>query len=202
MAGPLIAVGVVVLRDRAADDDPRAARELREHRVEDVAADVVEIDVDALGAMLAQRLLDVLALVVDGGVEAELVDEVAGTSPAPPAMPTTRQPLILAICPTTVPTAPAAPETTTVSPGLRLADLEQAEIGGHAGHAERAQIDRQRRGSRVDLGQALAVGQRIFLHAQACRTRDRRPRSRDACDAITRPTAPARITSPMPTGGI
>ncbi len=31
-------------------------------------------------------------------------------------MPTTRQPLILAICPTMLPTAPAAPDTTTVSP--------------------------------------------------------------------------------------
>ena len=37
---------------------------------------------------------------------------------APPAMPTTRQPLILASWPTVCPTAPAAPETTSVSPGL------------------------------------------------------------------------------------
>src|ERR1039457_1540217 len=33
-------------------------------------------------------------------------------------MPTTRQFLILAICPTTAPTAPAAAETTTISPGF------------------------------------------------------------------------------------
>src|SRR5260370_690667 len=33
-------------------------------------------------------------------------------------MPTARQPLIFAICPTTMPVAPAAPETTTVSPAL------------------------------------------------------------------------------------
>src|SRR4029077_16699599 len=33
-------------------------------------------------------------------------------------MPTARQPLILAIWPTTMPVAPAAPETTTVSPAL------------------------------------------------------------------------------------
>lgn len=32
-------------------------------------------------------------------------------------MPTTLAPLILAICPATLPVAPAAPETTTVSPG-------------------------------------------------------------------------------------
>ncbi len=39
---------------------------------------------------------------------------------APPAMPTTRQPLIFATWPTTVPTAPAAPDTTTVLPGCGL----------------------------------------------------------------------------------
>ena len=36
----------------------------------------------------------------------------------PPAIPITRQPLILAICPATEPVAPAAPEMTTVSPSL------------------------------------------------------------------------------------
>src|SRR5687767_10984696 len=35
---------------------------------------------------------------------------------APPAMPIARHPLIFAICPTTRPVAPAAPETSTVSP--------------------------------------------------------------------------------------
>src|ERR1700722_5548499 len=38
----------------------------------------------------------------------------------PPAVPTTRQPLILAICPATEPVAPAAPDTTTDSPALIL----------------------------------------------------------------------------------
>src|ERR1700675_332482 len=37
---------------------------------------------------------------------------------APPAMPTARQPWIFAIWPTMDPVAPAAPETTTVSPAL------------------------------------------------------------------------------------
>ena len=35
-----------------------------------------------------------------------------------PAMPTTLQPLILAICPTMLPTAPDAPDTKTVSPSF------------------------------------------------------------------------------------
>ncbi len=52
---------------------------------------------------------------------------------APPAMPTARQPLILAIWPTTAPTAPAAAETTTVSPALGCADVEQTKIRRHPG---------------------------------------------------------------------
>ena len=36
----------------------------------------------------------------------------------PPAIPITVQPFILAICPTTEPTAPAPPETKTTSPSL------------------------------------------------------------------------------------
>ena len=35
-----------------------------------------------------------------------------------PALPTTRHPLILASCPTSIPTEPAAAETNTSSPGL------------------------------------------------------------------------------------
>ncbi len=38
----------------------------------------------------------------------------------PPAMPTTRAPRALAICPAVEPTAPAAAETTKVSPGWGL----------------------------------------------------------------------------------
>ena len=108
---------VVVLRDRAADDDACTPVEQQQQRIEDLAADVVEIDVDALRAVLREAGLHVFRLVVDGGVEAELVDDVLHFS-GPPAMPTTRQPLILAIWPATAPTAPAAPEMTTVSPAL------------------------------------------------------------------------------------
>ena len=65
-------------------------------------------------------------------------------------MPTTRQPLILAIWPTIEPTDPAAAETTTVSPALRAADIEQAEIGGQPGDA----IDAEQMGQRLDMRQS------------------------------------------------
>ena len=47
--------------------------DLPEHGVEDLAADVVEEDVDPVGTRLAQPRRDVLRLVVDPCVEAELV---------------------------------------------------------------------------------------------------------------------------------
>jgi hypothetical protein len=67
-----------------------------QHRVADAPRGVVEIDVDALGT---------------GGGERRVFT-------GPPAMPTVRQLLILAIWPTAAPTAPAAVDTTTVSPGF------------------------------------------------------------------------------------
>lgn len=46
--------------------------------------------------------------------EVELLDDPPGFS-GPPAIPMTRAPLILAIWPAMLPTAPAAPETTAMS---------------------------------------------------------------------------------------
>jgi hypothetical protein len=65
----------VVLRDRPADDDARAAPEAGEAFVEDLAADVVEEDVDAVRRLLTQLSAQIGALVVDRAVEAELLDK-------------------------------------------------------------------------------------------------------------------------------
>src|SRR5208283_3853565 len=95
------------------------ARQIGQRRVENVAADVVKINVDPFGTSLAQRLAHVFGLVVHRRIEADLGDELAALL-GPPAMPTTRQPWIRAICPATIPTSPAAPETTTVWPACGL----------------------------------------------------------------------------------
>jgi predicted enzyme related to lactoylglutathione lyase len=50
----------VVLRDRPADHDTRVTSQLRQRRVEDLTADVVEVDVDPVRAVLAQGRRDVL----------------------------------------------------------------------------------------------------------------------------------------------
>src|SRR5271156_2856707 len=67
---------VAILRNCTADDHPCAARELRKRRVKNVAAHVVEINVNAIWAMVPQGFADILGLVVDRGVEAELFHNV------------------------------------------------------------------------------------------------------------------------------
>ena len=62
----------------------------------------------------------------------------------PPAIPTTRAPSALASWPATEPTAPAAAETTTVSPGFGFADLADPDPGGQPGHPERAHVGARR----------------------------------------------------------
>src|SRR5262245_37666072 len=69
-----IAGGRVVLADGAANADAAVECDLGQADVQDLAADVVEIDVDTVGREFAQAFGHVLALVVDAGVEAELVD--------------------------------------------------------------------------------------------------------------------------------
>src|SRR4029079_623017 len=69
------AFGRGVARDHPAGDDPPEVLHLLERGVEDVAADVVEVHVDAVRAGLAERGADVALLVVDAVVEAELLDD-------------------------------------------------------------------------------------------------------------------------------
>ena len=134
--------GAVVLRDGAADDNARSARDLSQHSVKNVAADVVEVDVNTLGAMFLQGGANILRFVVNSGVEAEVLCEIAAFLRA----------------------SGDANHVAALDPGdltyhhadrarsagddyglscLRLAYIQQSEIGGHAGHAERSQINGQ-----------------------------------------------------------
>ena len=64
-----------VARDHSAENNSRFWRQPPEHRVEDVTAHVVEVDVDALRAVLFERRAEIVVLVVDAGVEAEVLDD-------------------------------------------------------------------------------------------------------------------------------
>jgi hypothetical protein len=78
-------------------------------------------------------------------------------------MPTTRQFLIFAICPTTEPTAPAAAETTTISPGFGWPVSRSPKYAVIPGHAEHAEI----LGQGAILGSTLVIP-RPSLSAYSC----------------------------------
>ena len=65
----------------------------------------------------------------------------------------TRQPAIFAICPAALPTAPAAPETKTVSPSCGLPISNSPCYAVKPGHAEDAERSGHGRELRVDLPQ-------------------------------------------------
>src|SRR5262249_7208488 len=65
----------VVLGDGATADDATADVHQKQRRLQDVAPDVVEVDVDALRARRGERAREVRGLVVDRRVEAELLGQ-------------------------------------------------------------------------------------------------------------------------------
>ena len=73
LGGPGHRRGVLVLRDGAAEGDPAEIVQPLEHGVEDPAADILEIGIDALRAELVEHGAGVaLGLVVEAGVVARL----------------------------------------------------------------------------------------------------------------------------------
>src|SRR6185369_16326217 len=167
---PLHRLGVVVLADRAADDDARSPCQARQHVVQDFATDVVEVDVHAFRAVLFQSRLDTAALVVDAGVETELIHHpvafgaAAGNAHDAAALDLGQLPHGL------TDSASSARHHDGVA-GPRLPDVQQAEITGHAGKAQYIHPLPDTAQPRVDLKHAAALDlllrdRAIFLHAQ------------------------------------
>src|SRR6266511_2138057 len=73
-----LVVRQVVLGDHAGARDPPAELHLRQGGVQYLSPDQIEEDVDPLGAVLLQSVLERgCRSVVEGGIEAELIDQVA-----------------------------------------------------------------------------------------------------------------------------
>src|SRR3954470_8330521 len=118
-------------------------------------------------------------------------------------MPTTLQPWILAIGPTALPTAPAAPDTTTVLPATGLPTSSRPKYAVRPGMPSVLSIT----GSGPSPGDSRAsigMSPSPLVIAYSCRPNvpsTFTPGENPGCfDSITRPIAPARITSPIATG--
>src|SRR5262249_10854578 len=140
-----------VLRKAAAEYDPRPARQPGQHRVENLAADVVYKDVHAAGSVLLQRGGDILGLVVDGRVEAEIGDNPAALVRAT-RDPDRPAPADLGNLPGHAADAAGRPRDDHSLALAQAADLQEAEVRGQARDAQRPQIGRQRCEQRVEPG--------------------------------------------------
>ena len=107
------------MRDQAAHRNPRERIEQREHRFEHLAADILEIDVDALRAGVLEFRGEIGIAMIEAIIEAQFVLDggafvlAAGDADRARAL----DPRDL---PTAEPTAPEAAATTTVSPACGL----------------------------------------------------------------------------------
>ena len=75
-------LGLVIALDHPADGETRAVAGKSERRVEMIAADIVEIDVDPVGSSGAQALEHRPSLVIDHLIRAERAHEIALLGPA------------------------------------------------------------------------------------------------------------------------
>ena len=78
----------------------------------------------------------------------------------------TRQPRNFASCPATLPTAPAAPEMIDDIAGFDLHQI-QPDPGGHARHAQRAKVNRERLNVAADRMQLFRRSNEVFPPAKA-----------------------------------
>src|SRR3984957_138889 len=157
--------GGAVLRNRAANHDARATGEVRKSSFKNVAADVVKVNVDAVGTMRVQGFADVFVFVIDGGVEAEGPNDVLA--------------LLLAAGDAHHAAAfdfgDLAHHHAHRACGTRndhsvalfgFAHIEKSEIGRHSRHTESAEIYRERRELRIDFGETFAITDGELLGAE------------------------------------
>src|SRR5690606_29607859 len=144
-----------ITRDQAADGYPTEGVHAREDGVEDFAADVLEVAVDAVGRRRLQVVVQAPGLVVDAGVEAILL----GHDPAfLRAARDAHHPAALALRELADHRAHRAGSGRDDDGLARLGldDAVESVPGGDARHAHRAEPGRCRRLRGVDLAQVPA----------------------------------------------
>src|SRR5699024_7926494 len=140
--GSLGQFGEVVVGDESAHRHAGEGVQPRQHGVEDVPADVLVIDVDALGHRLLQLLPQVARPVVQGDVETEFT-QVGDLVRAAGDADRGRTPDLRDLADDGADGTGGGGHGHGLA-GLGPADLEQSRIGGEAGHAEYAEVGADR----------------------------------------------------------
>ena len=189
----------VVVGDQAAHRHAGEGIEPRQHRIPDLAADILEIDVDALRAGVLQLRREIGVAMIQALVEAELFLDVAALVGAAGDADGAGAGDLRDLADRGADRAGGRGHHHGFA-GLRLADLVQARIGGHAGHAEHADGGRDRRQLR-DRSCAAPCRRTARSSASRCaRARCRPWRNARCCDCTTSATVPPSITASIATG--
>src|SRR5690606_5790314 len=163
---PVRQAGTVVLRDHTAHGYARIGIEQWQHRIEDLAADVLVIDVDALATLACQFLREARLAMVDAGIETQGLDGMAAfflTTGDTYHMAA----LELADLAHGCANRPGGGGHYQGFAGLRLTDVQQPHVGSEARHPEHAQRMGRRFHVAGELEQTIAIGHRIVLPAIA-----------------------------------
>src|SRR4029450_6557911 len=131
----------VIRRDQPAQCDPAECVHAWQDAVQDLAADILEVAVDALRRRILQRTSDILRLVVDAGIESEFDNAVAALLRAA-GDPSRAAPRELRKLPDDAADRPARRRYQDRLALLCLDDLLESVPGGDARHTDRAEISR------------------------------------------------------------
>ena len=154
----------VVLRNGAAERDPPAAAQRPDGGFEVAAADVVEVDVDAVGRRRTQQVGDRRVAVVERGVEPEVVDQVRDLGVRAGAA---NHAVTLELRDLRRDAADRAgrgghPDDVA---GAKRGDVEQPDVRGQPDPAERAEVRLRRGGIDVDGRQRAEPAERRLAGA-------------------------------------
>src|SRR5215472_1212243 len=161
-----VAVDRIVVRDHAAERETGERVGPRQHGIQDLAADIFEIHIDALRRGGGEIRMEALGPVVDAGVEAEFLDHVV-TFLFAPSYAESSGALHSGQLPHDATDCARGRSDDDGFAGLRLANVEQSHPGCDTRHADDAEIGRDRHQLGIDLAEVPAVGNRILLPATA-----------------------------------
>src|SRR5712692_1736797 len=149
----LVAVGLggVVFGDQAANHDARIRVRQPQRGVENLAAYVLEVDVDAFRACLLEAPMEVARLVVDAGIEAQLAGDVVAFLLAARDADRAAAPDLRQLPHHAADRARGGRHHHRLA-RLRLSDVLQPEIRRDSRHADHAEIAGKRHAAAVDPG--------------------------------------------------
>ena len=158
-----------ILGDAPAEHHTRVHAQVQQGRIERLAADVVEHDIEPFGQQFAEARLQILAAVVDGRVIAEPLDQhptllgAAGDADHP------ARAMVLGDLRDARPDAARCARHQHPIATLQLPDVHETEIGRETGHPQHADAGGERCDALLDLVHheiRAAVADRILLPAQ------------------------------------